>query len=127
MLPPQTRSSNDQTWLDTTRHPQLSTASAFGIIVARSPRNTRQWLEAGRLWQRMQLWATTEGLAMQPLNQTVERAEREQTAGLAPTITNGLTTLLGSSAWHAVMPFRIGYPTSDGLKSPRRPAGDVIV
>jgi hypothetical protein len=127
MLPPQTRSSNDQTWLDTTRNPQLSTPSAFGIIVARSPRTTRQWLEAGRLWQRMQLWATTEGLAMQPLNQTVERAEREQAAGLAPTITNGLTTLLPGPGWHAVMPFRIGYPTMDGLKSPRRPVGDVVV
>ena len=127
MLPPQTRSSNDQTWLDTTRDPQLSTASAFGIIVARSPRNVRQWLEAGRLWQRMQLWATTERLAMQPLNQTVERAEREQAMGFAPIMTNGLTTLLRSAGWHAVMPFRIGYPTSDGLKSPRRPVGDVIV
>jgi hypothetical protein len=35
LLPPQTRSSNDQAWLDNTRNPQLSTAAAFGIIVAR--------------------------------------------------------------------------------------------
>jgi hypothetical protein len=127
LLPPQTRSANDQTWLATTRDPQLSTAAAFGIIVARSARDTRQWLEAGRLWQRMQLWATTDGLAMQPLNQTVERAEREQATGLPPTIANGLAALLPEPGWHAIMPFRIGYPTMDGLKSPRRPVGDVVV
>jgi hypothetical protein len=126
MLPPQTRSSNDQTWLDNTRDPQLSTAAAFGIIVARSARDRRQWLEAGRLWQRMQLWATTEGLAMQPLNQAVERAEREQFTELPPTITNGLAALLPVPGWHAIMPFRIGYPTADGLRSPRRPMDDVV-
>ena len=127
LLPPQTRSSNDQAWMDNTRDPQLSTAAAFGIIVARSARNTRQWLEAGRFWQRLQLWASTQGLAMQPLNQAVERAEREQATGLRPTITNGLAALLPQRGWHAVMPFRIGYPTMDGLKSPRRPVGDVVV
>jgi hypothetical protein len=127
MLPAQTRSSNDQTWLDTTRDPQLRTAAAFGIIVARSAHDTRQWLEAGRLWQRIQLWATNKGLAMQPLNQAVERAEREQATGLPLTITTLLAALLPQGGWHAVMPFRIGYPTVAGLKSPRRPAGDVIV
>jgi hypothetical protein len=127
MLPAQTRTSNGQAWLDNTRNTQLSTTSAFGIVVARSPRNVRQWLEAGRLWERMQLWATATGLAMQPLNQTVERAEREQTAGVPPRITNGLATLIADRGWHAIMPFRLGYPTMAGLKSPRRPADEVVV
>ena len=125
MLPAQTRASNDQTWLDNTRNPQLSTAAAFGIIVARRPRDRRLWLEAGRLWQRMHLWGTTEGLAMQPLNQAVERAEREQTAGLRPEIGARLQALLPRRGWHPLMPFRLGYPTMEPLKSPRRPARDV--
>ena len=125
VLPAQTRASNDQTWLNNTRNPQLSTAAAFGIIVARRPRDRRLWLEAGRLWQRMHLWGTTEGLAMQPLNQKVERAEREQTAGLRPEIGGSLQALLPGHGWHPLMPFRIGYPTIEALKSPRRSARDV--
>jgi len=125
VLLPQSRTSNDQAWLAATRDPQLRTAAAFGIIVARDARATRQRLEAGRLWQRMQLWATTQGLAMQPLNQTVERAEREQTAGVTREINRGLQALLPERGWGPLMPFRIGYPTMGGLKSPRRPAQDV--
>ncbi len=126
MLLPQSRASNDQAWLTSTRDPQMRTAAAFGIIVARDARSTRQRLDAGRLWQRMQLWATTQGLAMQPLNQTVERAEREQTAGLTREIAGGLQGLMPEGGWHPLMPFRIGYPTTEGLKSPRRPVMDVI-
>jgi hypothetical protein len=64
---------------------------------------------------------------MQPLNQTVERAEREQTAGLRPEITAGLAALLPERRWHALMPFRIGHAPVDALRSPRRPAEDVSV
>jgi len=125
VLLPQSRASNDQAWLAATRDPQLRTAAVFGIIVARDARGTRQRLDAGRLWQRMQLWATTQGLAMQPLNQTVERAEREQTAGVTREIDRGLQALLPERGWAPLMPFRIGYPTTGGLKSPRRPAVEV--
>ena len=125
VLLPQSRASNDQAWLAATRDPQLRTAAVFGIIVARDARGTRQRLDAGRLWQRMQLWATTQGLAMQPLNQTVERAEREQTAGVTREIGRGLQALLPRRGWAPLMPFRIGYPTTEGLKSPRRPAAEV--
>ena len=41
-------------------------------------------MKTGMLWQRMQLWATAPGLAMQPLNQPIERAEREESADLPP-------------------------------------------
>jgi hypothetical protein len=64
---------------------------------------------------------------MQPLNQTVERAEREQTAGFRPEIAAGLAALLPERGWQALMPFRIGYPTTDALKSPRHRAEDVSV
>jgi nitroreductase len=127
VLPPQSRQANDSAWLSSTRNPQLSTAPAFGIIVVRRATSNRQRLEAGRLWQRLHLWATTQGLAMQPLNQMVERAEREQAAGLAPEIGSELLTLIPEDGWHALMPFRLGYPTTEALKSPRRPAEEVSV
>jgi hypothetical protein len=74
----------------------------------------------------MQLWATGQGLAMQPLNQAVERADREQTAGLGRVFSEAVAAMI-PQAWHAVMPFRIGYPTVEGLENPRRPAEDVVV
>jgi len=64
---------------------------------------------------------------MQPLNQVVERADREQTAGLAPHFSNSVAAMILEDEWHAVMPFRIGCPTVDALESPRRPAEDVVV
>jgi nitroreductase len=127
LLPPQTRLANDTAWLSSTRNPQLSSAPAFGIIMVRRAESNRQRLEAGQLWQRMHLWATARGIAMQPLNQIVERAEREQTAGLRTEIGSALSAMMPEHGWHALMPFRLGYPTTEALKSPRRPAENVSV
>jgi hypothetical protein len=63
---------------------------------------------------------------MQPLNQLLERAERESTANPPPTFTNALGELMSPTGGQAVMPFRIGYPTEAVPPSPRRPAEDVI-
>lgn len=64
---------------------------------------------------------------MQPLNQSVERAERERsTTGPGP-IGTALTALIGDPTWQPVMPFRLGYPTSPAPASPRRAIGDVLV
>jgi hypothetical protein len=121
------RKQSDQGWVTSTRDAQLPTAAAFGIVVVREPRDYAQRIQAGRVYQRMQLWTTTQGLAMQPLNQVVERADREHTAGLAPVFSDGVAVMIPEAGWHAVMPFRIGYPTVDALENPRRPAEEVVV
>ncbi|MBE1493928.1 nitroreductase [Amycolatopsis lexingtonensis] len=118
------RQQNADGWLRATRDSQVATAAAFGILVARDARDRVQRLQVGRSWQRMHLWATGEGLAVQPLNQVLERMDRESTAGLPPRFTDATAALL-PSGWHPVMAFRIGYPTGDALPSPRRPAEDV--
>ena len=109
-----------------TRETQLPTAAAFGTLAVRDSLNNAQRIQAGRMWQRMHLWATTQGIAMQPLNQVVERAEREQTAGFEPEFTRAIAALVPDPAWHMVMPFRIGYPTQEAFLSPRRPAEEVV-
>jgi hypothetical protein len=110
-----------------TRDTHVATAAAFGALVVRNPLDNVQRIQAGRVWQRIHLWATTQDVAMQPLNQAVERAEREQTAGLRPEFGAALEQLLPERGWSAVMPFRIGYPTAVALKSPRRRAADVVI
>ena len=124
---PSTRSSNDGYWLSGTRDSQLPTASGFGIVLVRDAGDVGQRVNAGRLYQRLHLWAVTQGLAMQPLNQTVERAERERVTSTPAVIGRGLDQLIGDGTWQPVMPFRIGYPTVEAPASPRRYVRDVLV
>ncbi len=123
---PQSQEGSDSGWLRLTREVHVPTAAAFGLVVVRDARNNAQRIAAGRLWQRMHLTATTQGLAMQPLNQMLERADREQTAELSPEFTEAVRKL-AQPGWEAVMPFRTGYPTAQALKSPRRLVEEVLV
>src|SRR5438034_10115963 len=71
---------------------------------------------------RSHLHATARGLALHPLNQPTERADREQSLGIEPTFGRALAALLGDPGWEALMTFRIGYPTRAAALSPRRAA-----
>jgi len=126
ILPPVDPERADRIWLDNTRDVHVATAAAFGIVLARDPSDDAQRMNGGRFWQRMHLWAQTQGIAMHPLNQMPERADRERSLKLAPRFGRVLDELVGNSDWHALMPFRLGYPTLTALRSPRRPAEDVL-
>lgn len=126
-LIPASRSSNDGYWLAGTRDRQLPTASGFGVLLVRDTADVPQRLDAGRVYQRLHLWATAHELVMQPLNQVVERAERERATDAPGSIGSGLAALVGDPTWQPVMPFRIGYPTVAAPASPRRDVHDVLV
>jgi hypothetical protein len=126
-LPPVSAEHADRIWLDTTRDVHVATAPAFGLLLARDAGDNVQRVQGGRLWQRMHLWAQTRGIAMHPLNQMPERADRELSAGLAPRFQSVLNELVGRDGWHALMPFRLGYPTMPALRSPRRQVSEVLV
>jgi len=123
---PVSRKQNNDGWLSGTRETQIPTAAAFGVLVVRDPLDPVQRLRVGRIWQRMQLSATTNGLAMQPLCQVPERIDRERSAGLPADFTTAMAAMLPASR-HPIFTFRIGYPTTDALLSPRRPATDVLL
>jgi hypothetical protein len=72
----------------------------------------------------MHLAATANGLAMQPLCQIPERIDRETSAGLDPEFGDAAAGMLPAGS-HAIMTFRIGYPTATPPPSPRRPYTDV--
>ena len=74
----------------------------------------------------MHLAATVAGLGMQPLCQVPERIDREVSAGLPPDFGTAMAALL-PAGWSPIMTFRIGHPTADALRSPRRPAVDVVL
>jgi hypothetical protein len=127
LLPKSSREQNDRTWLAATRDRQVPTAAAFGIIAARDAEASAQRVKIGRFWQRLHLWGTVEGLAMQPLNQINERADREVQLGLEPRFGVAMNDLLNDPGWQGAFVFRMGYPTVATLKSPRRAVADVIV
>ena len=126
LLPSPSLAQSNASFIEATRDRHVATAGAFGLLVVRDANDAAQRLRGGRLWQRMQLWGTTKGLAMQPLNQPAERADREQQLGIEPRFGRALAELVGDPAWHALMPFRLGYPTLPGRPSPRRDAADVL-
>ncbi len=103
-----------------------STASAFCILSTPDRNDRKQQLACGREYQRMQLWATGEGLTMHPLNQMAERQDREAELGLASDFTEVLSSLTGSQDMGAQMLFRVGYPWEDAYASPRRPTDWVL-
>ena len=127
VLPPVSQEQADSIWLKNTREVQTATAAAYGIVRARDPFDNANRIEGGRLWQRIQLKAQTLGLAMQPLNQLPERADRERMLGIDDRFKRALADVTGDTAWHALMPFRLGYATVIAQPSPRRHVEDVIV
>ena len=125
MLPSASQKQQDSSFLQNTAE-QVKTAGAFGLLTVRDGRDRTQQLRAGRVWERMHLWATTEGLAMQPLNQIVERAAREVVLGTPSRFGNALQGLLGDPTWQTLLAFRLGYSTHEGLRSPRRVVNEVV-
>ena len=126
MLPDVSRQESDAFFVKTTREVLVATAPAFGLIALNDQDDNAQRMQAGRLWQRMHLWATLHGLAMQPINQMCERADRERQLGLDASFGRALRDLVGSDDRHAVMMFRAGYPLRQALPSPRRAVNDVL-
>jgi hypothetical protein len=126
MVPTPNRERIDTAWLRATEQVHTATAPLFGVIVARDDRSLPTRLQAGRLWQRLQLAATLEGLAGQPLSQLTERRDREIELGLPPRFGDALRTLVGAGDWSALLPFRLGRPLRAGLPSPRRELAAVL-
>jgi hypothetical protein len=127
ILPPLSQEQSDQAWLRTTRDRHVATAAAFGLIVVPDANDNAWRIRGGRLWQRMHLWATTQGLSMHPLNQMSERADRERMLGIDPRFGTALKELVSVSGMQALMPFRLGYPTMPAQPSPRRDVTAVLV
>ena len=114
-------------WLDQTREVHAVRSPLFAMIAVRDRYDRAQSLRGGRVWQRIHLWATTQGLGAQPINQPVEVVDRERTLNRAPQMAQVLAGITGDSAWQATFCFRMGYPTAEAPPSPRRPVENVIV
>ena len=115
-----------QAWLDHTRDAQLATAPLTGLIAVHDRYDRQSAIAAGRSWQRLHLSAVVRGIAMQPLNQPVEMADRERQVGSGNAWATRLARLTGDD-WQATFSFRAGFATEGAPASPRRALGDVVM
>ncbi|XXY19152.1 hypothetical protein WME88_05805 [Sorangium sp. So ce216] len=113
-------------WLRVTRDVHLADDPITGVIAARDRYDLGATLRAGRLWQRMQLWATARGIAMQPLSQVPEVIDRERQLGRAPAMERSFVDALRLGDWQPTMAFRLGHAVRAGVPGLRRAAEDVI-
>ena len=127
MLPVTSSRVAHRQWIAATRDVQVPTATAFGLVVVADLYDRVLCLRAGRAWQRMQLWAATRGLAMQPLNQALERVDRERELGLQPDTARRLAGFTGDPALQPTFAFRAGYSLQAANPSPRRPVEWVLL
>jgi hypothetical protein len=107
-------------WIDATRQNHCATAPMFGLIAVRDQSDYGQFIEAGRLWQRLHLEATVQGVAMQPLNQMMEIADRDRLLNREPETARKLAQIVSDERWQVVFGFRSGYAKLPGQPGPRR-------
>ena len=126
LMPDLPRHRADAIFVRNVREIMVPTAAAFGILAVRDRASLAQRLRCGQAWQRIHLWGTTRGLAMQPLNQMCERVDRELQLGIGPVFGQAVAALIDAGGWQGIMPFRLGYPTQQAIHSPRRNLHEVI-
>ncbi|MCB1325340.1 MAG: hypothetical protein H7A21_07690 [Spirochaetales bacterium] len=126
MLPPLDAETAHGYWLDATRRTAEATG-AFGTIAVRDKYDRAQSLEAGMVWQRLHLLATSLGISMQPFNMMVECDDRERELGRSLATEKKLADLINTSDWQPTFQFRAGHPTAEALPSARRALEDVLL
>ncbi|HEY2926449.1 Acg family FMN-binding oxidoreductase [Piscinibacter sp.] len=127
LLPPLSPETSHRFWLDATREVQIPSSPALGLIAVRALYDRPQAIQTGRVWQRMHLFATARGVAMQPINQPLERVDRERQLGLPARTAGVLDALTGEPEWRPTFAFRFGFAKGSAPASPRRAVTDVIV
>jgi hypothetical protein len=113
-------------WLDATESQHCATAPMFGVIAVRNRDDKAQLLEAGRLWQRLHLEATLQGVAMHPLNQMMEIADHDCFEGHIGGAESRLARIVNDGGLQVVFGFRCGFAKQPGKPAPRRGVNEVI-
>ncbi len=126
MLPSVPRDQFKAGWLTSTQE-TLTTTDIVGFIAVRDLYDQEMTLNAGRIWQRLHLWGTTNGLAMQPINQMPEVVDRYRQLERTSRIAEIMDELTGDITWRPTFAFRMGYPQNNPLPSARRPVNEVTV
>jgi hypothetical protein len=105
---------------------QLTASPMFGTIAVRDRYSLNQCLQAGRLWERAHLLATSRGIAARPINEAIELVDIENAEGRPRLTEPKLAALIGDTSWQPTFMFRMGYATKIAPASPRRDLAQVL-
>ncbi|MGO8720950.1 MAG: hypothetical protein ACLQMO_17310 [Acidobacteriaceae bacterium] len=105
---------------------QLTASPMFGVIAVRDRYSFSQCLQAGRLWERAHLLATSRGIAARPINEAVELIDIENAEGRPRVTEPKLARLIGDTNWQPTFMFRVGYAARNAPASPRRDLAQVL-
>lgn len=105
----------------------VSSAPLLGAIAVRDLYDMESTLAAGRLWQRLHLLLTAQGLAAQPLNQPVQLGDRDLALGRTSAVRQQLSAIVDAEDWQPTLLFRAGYAVDSATASARRNLDDVIM
>jgi hypothetical protein len=105
---------------------RMMAAPLIGLIAVKNRYDREQCLQAGRLWQRIHLFATSRGIAGRPGNEAMEMIDYERMQGKPPGFLSELGKITGEPEWQPTFAFLLGYPTLTAAASPRRPLQGVL-
>jgi hypothetical protein len=118
----------DAAWVDSNLKVSSATAAVFGHIMVRGSRADHGLhMEAGRLWQRIHLEGTLQGLAMQPMNHLIEVIDHESFSRQQPSMITRMKLPKEWEGWEPIFGFRLGYADAPAPRSPRRPLSMVVI
>src|SRR5262249_26229492 len=118
----------DANWVDSNQRVSNATAAVFGHIMVRGTRADHVLhMEVGRLWQRIHLEGTRQGLAMQPMNHLIEVIDHESFGGQQPSVLARMKLPKEWEGWQPIFGFRLGYADAPAPRSPRRPLSMVVI
>lgn len=124
LIPASSRTAGDAFWVTQTRNVHTATATAYGVITVTDAGDPATRLTGGRLLQRVHLTATSNGVAMQHMNQITERIDRDASTGSVDQFSARLQALLPPGT-QPLASFRVGHPVRQAWLSPRRAVDEV--
>ena len=99
----------------------LHTVPLFGAIAVRNRYDRKLSLRAGRIWQRIHLFATARGFAGAPCNELVELVDHQRLRGQPAQAAAALSTLIGARRGSVYVPPRLSGVRGFSESSPPGP------
>lgn len=124
MMPALDAATTGSYWEASTRR-TMEASAGFGLILVEDLYDRERQIEAGRLWQRLQLMMIAEGIASQPVNQLPELVDRDRQLGKHQDWADRLSSIIDGDG-KATFAFRYGWPLIEVPHSARRPVSAVL-